>query len=91
MCSTVSQWQSLVFPVGTVVVILWVVFLGFMVVRHVAAERVHAKEAAKVAADIEHVLTVHYRQVLSDPAHQKVWRKLLREAAAARTLAGISR
>ena len=35
---------------------------------------------------IEQVLTVHYRQVLADPSMQSMWRRLLREASAVRTL-----
>lgn len=40
---------------------------------------------------IELILTAHYRDVLSDPAKQRMWRKLLREASAARTVATIGR
>lgn len=40
---------------------------------------------------IELVLTMHYRQVLADPGMQKIWRKLLREASAVRTVQGLNR
>lgn len=40
---------------------------------------------------IQTVLELHYRQVLADPNAQKVWRKLLREASAVRTVRNIGR
>lgn len=38
---------------------------------------------------IETILTLHYRDVLRDPVKQKMWRRLLREASAVRTVQGL--
>ena len=56
-----------------------------------AAPSTPALEALGLSDElIEMVLTVHYRQVLGDPSMQKVWRRLLQQAAAVRTVAAVS-
>jgi hypothetical protein len=50
------------------------------------AQRATEGQHGLTTAQLEQLLDEHYRQVLSDPAAMKVWRRLLADASAARRL-----